>query len=140
MRQINRIAAVVVTYNRKELLRECLQALLAQSMNQLDILLIDNASTDGTHEFVGDIIEANDTISYINTGSNLGGAGGFHYGLKEAYNRGYEYMWIMDDDTIATPDALKNLLVADRKLKGKYGFLASCVLWTDGSLSIRKNL
>ena len=133
MRQINRIAAVVVTYNRKELLRECLQALLAQSMNQLDILLIDNASTDGTHEFVEDIIEANETISYINTGSNLGGAGGFYYGLKEAYNRGYEYMWIMDDDTIATPDALKNLLAADRKLKGKYGFLASCVLWTDGS-------
>ena len=42
-------------------------------------------------------------------------------------------MWIMDDDTIATPDALKNLLAADQKLKGRYGFLASCVLWTDGN-------
>ena len=52
MEQKNRIAAVVVTYNRKELLRECITALLAQSMNQLDILLIDNASTDGTYEYV----------------------------------------------------------------------------------------
>ena len=108
MNQKNRIAAVVVTYNRKELLRECIEALLVQSMNQLDILLIDNASTDGTYEYVEDLVMENDTIYYMNTGSNLGGAGGFHYGLKEAYNRGYDYMWIMDDDTIATPDALKN--------------------------------
>lgn len=129
----NRIAAVVVTFNRKELLRECLEALLNQSLSVLDVLIIDNASTDGTYEYIQDMINENKNLIYLNTGDNLGGAGGFHYGLKEAYNRGYDYMWIMDDDTIAYPDALEKLLIADKKLKGKYGFLASCVLWTDDS-------
>ena len=130
---MKKVAAIVVTYNRKELLRECLQALLAQTIPDLDILLIDNASTDGTKEYITDIVEENPSISYMNTGSNLGGAGGIHYGLKKAYEMGYDYMWIMDDDTIPYPDALEQLFIADKKLKGRYGFLSSCVLWTDGS-------
>lgn len=130
---MKKVAAIVVTYNRKELLRECLQALLAQTIPDLDILLIDNASTDGTKEYITDIVEENPSIRYMNTGSNLGGAGGFHYGLKKAYEMGYDYMWIMDDDTIPYPDALEQLFIADKKLKGRYGFLSSCVLWTDGS-------
>jgi GT2 family glycosyltransferase len=136
MNRKNRIAAVVVTYNRKELLRECLGALLGQTQKVIDILLVDNASTDGTYEYVEDIITQNENIIYMNTGSNIGGAGGFNYGLKEAYNRGYDYMWIMDDDTIPNADALEKLLNADRELKGHYGFLASCVLWTDGSYCV----
>ena len=130
---MKKVAAIVVTYNRKELLRECLQALLAQTIPDLDILLIDNASTDGTKEYITDIVEENPSIRYMNTGSNLGGAGGFHCGLKKAYERGYDYMWIMDDDTIPYPDALEQLFVADKRLKGRYGFLSSGVLWADGS-------
>lgn len=45
---MERVAAVVVTYNRKELLAQCIKALLGQQNAVCDILIVDNASTDGT--------------------------------------------------------------------------------------------
>ena len=132
----NKIAAIVVTYNRKELLEECIAALENQTKKELDILIVDNASTDGTAEVVQKIAQTQENIVYLNTGSNLGGAGGFHFGLKEAYKRGYEYMWIMDDDTIPYDTALEEFINAHIRLKGRYGYLSSCALWTDGSYCI----
>ena len=132
----NKIAAIVVTYNRKELLEECIAALENQTKKELDILIVDNASTDGTAEVVQKIAQTQENIVYLNTGSNLGGAGGFHFGLKEAYKRGYEYMWIMDDDTIPYDTALEEFINAHIRLKVRYCYLSSCALWTDGSYCI----
>ncbi|MBQ8683106.1 MAG: glycosyltransferase family 2 protein [Clostridia bacterium] len=127
-----RIAAIVVTYNRKEYLLRCIEALEQQACPQLDILLIDNASTDGTAEAVTPLAEAG-RVQYINTGANLGGAGGFNFGMRAAMEAGYDYLWIMDDDCIPDPGALAALLEADRKLEGNYGFLSSIAYWQDGS-------
>ena len=128
-----KVAAVVITYNRKTLLEKCIKALLCQSVS-CDIIIIDNASTDGTGEMVRTIVDPR--RSYFNTGSNLGGAGGFNYGMRKAVEAGYEYVWLMDDDTIVQPDSLAHLLVADKKLDGNYGWLSSKALWTDGSLCL----
>lgn len=128
--QQGKIAAVVVTYNRKELLCRCLRALDAQNEPQLDILVFDNASTDGTEEAVRSL--ALPQVQYRNTGRNLGGAGGFAYGIRLAVQAGYSYLWIMDDDTIPEPGALKALLEADRQLNGTYGWLSSRALTPEG--------
>lgn len=125
------VAAVVVTYNRKVLLKEAIDALLAQSSPEADVLVVDNASTDGTKEYIADYI-AQDKIIYINTGENLGGAGGFNFGMRQACEAGYKYIWIMDDDAIVKKNALEELLNADHLLKGNYGYLSSAVFWTDG--------
>ncbi|NLH91573.1 MAG: glycosyltransferase [Atopobium sp.] len=131
-----RIAAVIVTYNRCELLLECIEHLLKQSVaNMLDVLVIDNASTDNTRARLDSYIQRGD-ITYINTGANLGGAGGFQYGIREATERGYGWVWVMDDDCMPKDDSLEVLLKADKELDGKYGFLSSKVLWRDGSLSV----
>ncbi len=129
---MNNTAAVVVTYNRKDMLRECITRLCNQVEYKCDVLVIDNASTDGTHEYIQDLLS--DTVKYINTGKNLGGAGGFSFGLKKAGELGYEYAWLMDDDTYVETDALKELFRADKELDGKYGFLSSIAYWKDGSL------
>ena len=128
----NKIAAVVVTYNRKGLLIECLDHLLDQTFNAFDILIIDNHSTDGTLEAIDSYLD-NPRINYKDTGSNLGGAGGFQFGIKEAYNLKYEYVWLMDDDSLPKPEALKKLVEAYDELDHP-GFLSSKVLWTDGEL------
>lgn len=125
----NSIAAVVVTYNRLELLRQCVDALRAQSV-PCDILMIDNASTDGT----GAWASGQTGLRYRNTGANLGGAGGFSAGIRWAVEEGYDRLWVMDDDTIPHPDALEKLLEADRILGGNYGWLSSIALWHDGSV------
>ena len=121
------VAAVVVTYNRLALLKQCVQALRAQT-RPCDILIVDNASTDGTAEWLA----AQPELSSRNTGSNLGGAGGFNYGMRWAVESGYDQIWVMDDDTLPKPDALEKLLEADTLLKGNYGWLSSVALWTDG--------
>ena len=121
------VCAVVVTYNRLELLKQCVEALRAQSAG-CDILIVDNASTDGTVRWAA----GQQGCHYRNTGSNLGGAGGFNRGMRWAVEAGYGFVWVMDDDTLPEPDALEKLLEADRALGGNYGWLSSVALWTDG--------
>lgn len=126
------VAAVVVTYNRKALLRQCVASLLGQTWADMDIWVIDNASTDGTSAMLAPLI-GDGRVHYQNTGGNLGGAGGFEYGLRVAAQQGYDYVWIMDDDAIPEPTALEALMRAAGEL-GDFGYLSGKVLWTDGSI------
>ncbi len=127
-----KIVAVVVTFNRKEYLLRNIEALLGQEDAKTDILIVDNASTDGTQEALAPYRDSG-RIIYYNTGENLGGAGGFHYGIRRAWELGYEYFWLMDDDVCPYPDALSKLIQAHNDLGGEYGYLAGVVLWRDGT-------
>ncbi len=127
-----RIVAVVVTYNRKESLLKCIDALRHQHGAATDILVVDNASTDGTAETLAPLMETGQ-ILYRNTGENLGGAGGFNFGMRLAVEAGYDRLWVMDDDCIPDPSALSALLWADRRLEGNYGFLSGIARWRDGT-------
>jgi GT2 family glycosyltransferase len=105
-----KIAAVVVTYNRKALLKECLDALLNQTYPLDSIILIDNVSTDGTPEFLKENCYLdNPKIDYVRLPENTGGAGGFYEGVKRGYEKGYDWLWLMDDDSEPKKDALEIL-------------------------------
>lgn len=107
------VAAVVVTYNRKQLLTECLDALLTQTRPVDKIILIDNASTDGAPELLEERgYLANPVMDYVRLPENTGGAGGFYEGVKRGYQTGYDWLWLMDDDGVPDIDCLKNLLNA----------------------------
>lgn len=129
---MKKCADVIVTYNRKELLKENITALLAQTYDNHEILIIDNYSTDGTREFVSSIDDCK--IKYYNTGANLGGAGGFSYGLKIAMENKYDYAWIMDDDSVPDTTALEDLVKKANSLENEFSFLASLVYWTDNKV------
>ena len=105
------IAAVVVTYNRKVLLVDCLTALLSQGRQPDIIYVIDNASTDGTSDYIKErgFLE-NPRIRYLPLAENLGGAGGFRNGMERAFLDGYDYLWIMDDDAEPKLDALERMM------------------------------
>lgn len=128
-----RVFAVVVTYNRRTLLEECLQALGAQDRAPDLVIVVDNASTDGTADFVR---SQHPQVQLLALAENQGGAGGFHEGLKAAHAAGADWIWLMDDDTIARPDALAELLRAPALLDGlpAPALLASKVVWTNGDL------
>ena len=105
-----KICTVVVTYNRYELLKECLDSLLNQTY-QNDILLVNNASTDGTEKrIVEDGYLENKEIIYKRLEKNTGGAGGFYFGVKYALDNGYDYVWLMDDDAEPELNALELLV------------------------------
>lgn len=131
-----KITAVVVTYNRIELLKECIEALLAQDYSDMDILIVDNHSTDGTIDYLKqsfpDMMSssplnntANSTAPTIDNDislqhhvsvqylpANIGGSGGFYEGMKTAVDKGCDYVWVMDDDTIPEANACSELAKA----------------------------
>jgi rhamnopyranosyl-N-acetylglucosaminyl-diphospho-decaprenol beta-1,3/1,4-galactofuranosyltransferase len=126
------VCAVVVTYNRRDLLEECLTALQGQSRPLDGILVVDNASTDGTDRL---LTEKFPSVTTLRLASNLGGAGGFTEGVKRAYADGFDWLWLMDDDTIPTESALEELLAVDRRdgLRPP-SILASKVLDAEGNV------
>jgi GT2 family glycosyltransferase len=106
-----RVCAVVVTYNRRDLLRECLVSLQAQTHVPDTILVVNNASTDGTAQMLSAEFAQ---LEVLTLAENVGGAGGFHAGMKWAYEQGYDWLWLMDDDGRAAPDCLEKLLAHAR--------------------------
>ena len=134
-----RIAAIVVTYNRKRLLGECLDSLLGQSRPADALYIIDNASTDGTHEYLLDRGLVSSTsrtpeVCYVRMPENVGGAGGFAEGMARAAGAGFDWLWLMDDDVLAAPDALDVLVRKKEQLQATHNgpfLLNSLVLARD---------
>ncbi len=143
MEKAQGICAVIVTYNRKQLLVECLDALLRQTTPISGIYIIDNASQDETFEFLvkkgyvstdlastegvlksqhainmfsEDHLKKKVVVHYIRMHENTGGAGGFCEGIQRGYRGEYDWVWIMDDDAEPSIDCLRTLLQeADRE-------------------------
>ena len=139
MSQDETVAVVLVTYNRKKLLLECLEGILRQSRLPNAIHIIDNASSDGTPQLLQErgfldalpperidanwniikTMEDGLTISYTRMVNNTGGAGGFHEGMKQAHHDGHDWIWVMDDDVEPVPEALEVLL--------EYRHISDCI-------------
>ncbi|MFD0750787.1 glycosyltransferase family 2 protein [Mucilaginibacter calamicampi] len=108
---LSNTAAVIVTYNRLEMLKHCIGKLRAQTLPVNDIIVVNNGSTDGTKEWL-----ATQTQLIVFNQPNSGSAGGFYTGIKaaaEAYN--YKWLWLMDDDGYPAEDCLENLIAATVK-------------------------
>lgn len=98
-----RILAVIVTHNRCGLLGRCIDHLQAQSRPPDTILVINNASTDGTLEML-----QQRGIQFI-TQENVGSAGGWYCGIQHAIDQNYDAVWLMDDDGFPDAEALTAL-------------------------------
>jgi rhamnopyranosyl-N-acetylglucosaminyl-diphospho-decaprenol beta-1,3/1,4-galactofuranosyltransferase len=127
------IAAVVVTFNRKELLHENLVALLRQTRLPDKIIIIDNHSTDGTETMLSELgYLQHPLIQYVQLSENTGGAGGFYQGMKTAYEEQYDWFWVMDDDAEPDVDALMYLMDTISSQNTRYlGIIASTVMYPD---------
>ena len=107
------ITAVVVTYNRRELLIRCIEHLRKQTVRLDSIIVVNNGSTDGTAEW----LDSQTDLQVIHQ-ENVGGSGGFYRGIQQAYDDGYDWIWCMDDDVSPEPDCLENLLKQDSEKVG----------------------
>jgi GT2 family glycosyltransferase len=127
-----RVVAVVVTWNRRQLLAEALAALAKQSHVLDAVVVVDNASTDGTD----DLLAGRDDLDVVRLATNTGGAGGFAVGVERALTHQPDLVWLLDDDTIPTADAARELVRVWEEYDDPTGrrpsVLASKVVWTDG--------
>ncbi|MEO3942578.1 glycosyltransferase [Paenarthrobacter nicotinovorans] len=130
------VVAVVVTYNRRELLQTTLAGIAAGTRVPDAVVVVDNASTDGTAGFLRDY-QGPLVTDVVTLGTNVGGAGGFVVGMERALlDHGADHVWIMDDDTEPQPAALAEALEVSAAYEQETGdtpaFIASRVVWTDG--------
>jgi rhamnopyranosyl-N-acetylglucosaminyl-diphospho-decaprenol beta-1,3/1,4-galactofuranosyltransferase len=105
------VAVVIVTYNRADLLDRMLDGLVAQTRRPDAVYVVNNASTDHTADTLAARTDLR--LEVTNSRDNLGGAGGFHLGMKQAYDAGHDRIWLMDDDVVPAPDCLEILLAHD---------------------------
>ena len=120
-----KIASVVVTYNRKDLLKKNISCLLEQTTRLDAIYIVDNASNDGTDEIVRNFLSTG-MIKYIKLEENLGGSGGFSTGIRQAYSDGYDFIWVMDDDAFPDRNALKQIMLAVKALGPENCYWSNC--------------
>ncbi|BCW46087.1 glycosyltransferase [Arthrobacter sp. StoSoilB5] len=130
------VVAVVVTFNRRELLETTLAGITAGAEVPDAVVVVDNASTDGTAEFLRTYSGPVPT-DVVTLNANVGGAGGFVVGMERAVlDHRADHVWIMDDDTEPQPGALREALEVSEAYEQETGeapaFIASRVVWTDG--------
>src|ERR1700742_899839 len=104
-----RVCAVIVTYNRPELLGRSVAAAFSQTMKPAAVLVIDNCSDVPAKDVLGGYGE---DLQIFRFAENTGGAGGFHFGLAEAFRQGFDAAWLMDDDGTPTEGCLATLVEA----------------------------
>jgi dTDP-4-dehydrorhamnose reductase len=112
---MSNVFAVILTYNRRGLLSECLSAVSQQTSPCDRIIVVDNGSTDDTLDMLR--AEWSGRVTVCALPQNIGAAGGFNAGTRFAYQEGADYIWLMDDDVIPETDALERLLDADETLR-----------------------
>lgn len=136
------VAAVVVTFNRLEKLKKVIAALEAQTTPVSRLIVVDNASTDGTGRYLASL-ETSAPLEVVSMEVNSGGAGGFAEGMLRGYVAGVDHVWIMDDDCYPQPTALETLVrgfdEAVSELGGDVPFACSVVRFTDGNICEMNN-
>lgn len=115
---MNTYAAVVVTFNRLALLKGCIDSLRKQTKPLDAIIVINNSSTDGTQQWLD---EQADLI--VIHQENGGGAAGFYRGMKEAYVRNYDWIWLMDDDVDPLLNCLEEMISSNAQYQNQFDVL-----------------
>ena len=130
------VTAFVLTRNRKALLAECVGALLAQTHPVDEIVVLDNASDDGTEEH----LRAEgllDRVTFHRAEQNTGGAGGFREGVRLGIAAGRDWIWLMDDDAEPRPDALERLVAAAAAARDDVSAVCSAVVHPGGAIDLQ---
>jgi len=126
------VVATILTRNRKDLLRQSLDAAIEQTHPVDEVIVVDNESTDGTLEMLR---EEYPSVTVVALPENLGATGGFYEAIAAARGTGADWYWLMDDDSIARPTALEELLSAVDRIDGASApaLMCSRVVWRDGN-------
>ncbi|MCU5433795.1 glycosyltransferase family 2 protein [Bacillus mobilis] len=108
-----KVAIIILNWNSYNDTSECLESLGKMHYKNYHVFLADNDSKDGSFESLKKEYQENkysSNITFIQTGSNLGFAGGNNVAIKKAYENGFDYFWLLNNDTVVEENALIALI------------------------------
>lgn len=102
---MEKVGVIICNYNKKDFVVRCIESLKKQTMNDFDIYVVDNASTDGSAAYLKENF-GEDILLICNT-DNLGGSGGFNSGIEKAMKKKYHLLMLLDNDVILAADCIE---------------------------------
>jgi GT2 family glycosyltransferase len=102
-----RVAAVVVNYNGKEVTLQAVESLRRMTYPNFDLVVLDNASTDGSPEA---LVQAYPDLRQIRLEVNRGSSAGYAAGFRWTFENGYDYVLLLNNDVEVEPDMLSELV------------------------------
>ncbi len=138
---MSKVGIIVLNFKLKDKTLQCLKSIQNLKYPQKTIYIVDNNSQDG----LADALPEDPMISFIQTGSNLGFAGGNNVGIKRALQEGCDYIFVLNPDTTLEKNALDHLIAAAReKGDGVFGpkilFGDKKTIWYAGGIFDRANV
>lgn len=128
MDKLKKIAVIICNYNKKDYVKRGILSLRRQNIDNFDIYLVDNASTDGTADEMARVFA--DKIHIIRNTVNLGGSGGFNTGIRNVMDRKYPYMLLLDNDVELKEDCIE-ALYSDMERNPDVGIMGAKILKMD---------
>ena len=116
----------VVTCNRLNLLKECVDAINGQTVPFQKVVIVNNNSNDGTKQFLDEIEDKRYQI--VHSAQNLGGAGGFSLALEQFCDMTTDWVLIIDDDAIIRKNFIEEIANQIEKYNDKYLAYSGVVL------------
>ena len=113
MRNLQKIAIILVNYNGKEHNEECIKSIFNSSYDNLEVIVVDNDSKDGSPELLRE--QFGNKINLIMTGKNLGFSGANNIGISKALENGCEYVVLLNNDTLIDKDLISNMIKASKE-------------------------
>jgi GT2 family glycosyltransferase len=127
--KLPRVGVVILNYNGKALAEQCIRSVLNSPYANKEIILVDNASTDGSFEYLRSVFAG---VIYVANSENLGVAGGRNRGFREAILRGADYVLSLDNDTRIVSNLIE-ALVAVAESDPRIGVVGPKTYIDDGS-------
>lgn len=120
-----KVSVIILNYNNPDETLKCLDSVLKISYSNLNVIIIDNASTSG-YENINNVAKNQTRISLVRNKENLGYGGGNNVGIKFAMKQGSDYIFILNNDTQVPPEILTNLIEEAERDKG-IGIIAPAI-------------
>ena len=110
-----KVCIIIVNWNGKDIVIKTLESVMQLTYKDFDVVVVDNASSDGSVEFIKNRFSE---VKVIMNKKNLGGTGGFNTGIRHALKKKYPYIWLLDNDVIVDRDSLLSLVEVMEKDSG----------------------
>lgn len=131
---MNNVCALVLTRDRQGLLADCLDALGAQTHPVAELIVLDNASSDGTARWLAERSPGLPRLRVQRSAVNLGGAGGYAELLRLGCQTEADWLWLLDDDAEPRSDSLERLLASAPAVDPGTAAVCSAVVHRDGTV------